>query len=61
GIGYKPLGSLDVALVYKYEKVENGSTSVSGANANGSYAIGGATGTGEGKFNEIGVYLRWAF
>lgn len=61
GIDYKPLKSLDVALVYKYEKVQNGSTSVSGGNANGSYTIGGATGAGQGKFDEVGVYLRWAF
>jgi hypothetical protein len=61
GVAYKPIPSVDVGLVYKYEKVTNGSTSVSGANANGSYTIGGATGTGDGKFNEIGVYLRWAF
>ncbi|MBV9345033.1 MAG: hypothetical protein JOZ03_08605 [Gammaproteobacteria bacterium] len=61
GIAYKPLSALDVALVYKYEKVENGSTSVSGGNANGSYTIGGATGAGQGKFDEIGVYLRWGF
>ena len=61
GIDYKPIPSVDVGLVYKYEKVENGSASISGADANGSYTIGGATGTGDGKFNEIGIYMRWAF
>jgi hypothetical protein len=61
GVAYKPIPSVDVGLVYKYEKVENGSASISGADANGSYLIGGATNTGEGKFNEVGVYMRWAF
>jgi hypothetical protein len=61
GVAYKPIPSVDVGLVYKYEKVSNGSTTVSGADANGNYIIGGATGAGDGKFNEIGVYLRWAF
>jgi hypothetical protein len=61
GVAYKPLKTLDFALVYKNEKVENGSTSISGADANGSYTIGGATGSRSGKFEEIGLYAQWGF
>jgi hypothetical protein len=61
GVAYKPLKTLDFALVYKNEKVENGSTSISGADANGSYTIGGASGNREGKFEEIGLYAQWGF
>jgi len=61
GVAYKPLKTLDFALVYKNEKVENGSTSISGADANGSYTIGGASGTRDGKFEEVGLYAQWGF
>jgi hypothetical protein len=61
GIAYKPIKQLDFALVYKKEKVDNGSASVSGGNANGSILIGGATGTTNGTYDEIGVFARWAF
>jgi hypothetical protein len=61
GIAYKPIKQLDFALVYKKEKVENGSASVSGGNANGSVLIGGATNSTEGTYDEVGVFARWAF
>jgi hypothetical protein len=61
GVAYKPLKTLDFALVYKHEKVENGSTSISGADANGSYTIGGANGSRDGKFDEVGLYVQWGF
>ena len=61
GVAYKPIKPLDFALVYKNEKVDNGSISVSGADANGSYIIGGANGTHDGKFDEIGLYVQWQF
>ena len=61
GIAYKPITALDFALIYKNEQVTNGSTSVSGANANSSYAIGGVNGTRDGKFDEFGLYAQWAF
>jgi hypothetical protein len=61
GIAYKPIPQLDFALVYKKEKVENGSNSVSAGNANGSVLIGGATAAGEGTYDEVGVFARWAF
>ena len=61
GVAYKPIKQLDFALVYKHEKVENGSASVSGADANGSYTIGGAKDTRNGKFDEIGLYAQWSF
>jgi hypothetical protein len=61
GVAYKPIKQLDFALVYKKEKVDNGSASISGGNANGSILIGGATGTTEGTYDEVGVFTRWAF
>ncbi len=61
GVGIKPTKQIDFALVYKNEKVENGSSSISGADAGGSYTIGGANGTRSGKFNEIGLYSQWQF
>src|SRR6266403_260289 len=61
GLAYKPIKALDFALVYKNEKVNNGSTSISGADANGSYAIGGANGTRNGTFDELGLYAQWVF
>ena len=61
GVAYKPIKQIDFAWVYKNEKVENGSTSVSGADANGSYTIGGANGKRDGKFDEIGFYAQWSF
>ncbi len=66
GVDLKPRKNIDLALVYKNEKVENGQISVSGADANGSYTIGG-TGTTtnglttEGKFDEIGLYAQYTF
>jgi hypothetical protein len=61
GVAYEPVRPLDVALVYKYEKVSNGSTSVSAGNANNSYKIGGANGMTSGTFNEFGVYVQYKF
>ena len=61
GIAYKPIPQLDVALVYKNEKVTNGSNSVSAGNANGSILIGGATAAGEGNYDEVGVFARWGW
>jgi hypothetical protein len=66
GVSVKPRKGVDLALVYKNEKVENGQLSVSGADANGSYTIGG-TGTTkdglttDGKFDEIGLYAQFTF
>ena len=61
GIAYKPLPQLDFALVYKNEKVNNGSTSVASGDANGSVLIGGATGTTNGTYEEVGIFARWGF
>jgi predicted porin len=52
GVAARPLKGVDVALVYKYEKVENGVINTS----NGK--IGGV---GDGKYNEIGVWAQVAF
>jgi predicted porin len=61
GAAYKPLKTIDLALVYKNEKVKNGINSISGADANGSYTIGGANGTRDGHFDEVGFYMQWSF
>jgi hypothetical protein len=61
GVAYKPLATVDVALVYKNEKVENGATSIGSGDANGSYTIGGTKAVNEGKFSEVGLYAQWSF
>jgi len=61
GVAYKPLKTIDLALVYKNEKVKNGTNSISGADANGSYTIGGANGLRDGHFDEVGFYTQWSF
>ncbi len=61
GVGYKPIKQLDFALVYKNEKVENGSTSISGGDANSSFTLGGANGTRNGTFDEVGLFAQWQF
>ncbi len=61
GVGYKPIKQADVALVYKYEKVDNGVNSISGADANGSYLIGGTNARTSGKFSEIGIYMAFKY
>ncbi|MDP8985959.1 MAG: OprO/OprP family phosphate-selective porin [Pseudomonadota bacterium] len=61
GVAYKPYKPLDLALVYKHEKVDRGLISISGADANGSYAIGGVNPATGGKFDEVGVYAQYNF
>lgn len=61
GIDYKALKSLDLALVYKNEQVDNGAATIGSADANGSYVIGGATSTTDGTFREIGIYAQYKF
>jgi len=60
GVAYKPLKTIDLALVYKNEKVKNGTNTISGADANGSYTIGGAS-AHDGHFDEVGFYAQWSF
>jgi hypothetical protein len=61
GVAYKPIKQIDLALVYKYEKVDHGVNSISGADANGSYTIGGTNATNSGKFSEVGIYMHYKF
>lgn len=61
GVAYKPIKAVDIALVYKNEKVEQGSASIGGGNVNGSYLIGGSNATNEGKFSEVALYAQWVF
>lgn len=52
GVNYQAYKNVDLALVYKHEKVDNGTVSTS----NGS--IGGTT---DGSYNEIGVWTQVKF
>ena len=61
GVGYKPTKGVDLAVVYKHEKVEDGAISVAGADANSSYTIGGTSATTGGRFEEIGLYAQYLF
>jgi hypothetical protein len=61
GIDYKALKSFDLALIYKNEQVNNGAATISSADANGSYTIGGASAATDGKFREIGFYAQYKF
>ncbi|HTW74946.1 MAG TPA: hypothetical protein VMD56_08535 [Steroidobacteraceae bacterium] len=66
GVSYEPIPNIDLALVYKHEKVTDGSLSVSSGDGNSTYIIGGtaAAGTGihtSGQFNEVGVYTQYTF
>jgi hypothetical protein len=61
GFGYRPLKQVGLALVYKYEKVDHGVMSISGADANGSYTIGGKNAASNGKFSEVGVYCTFKY
>jgi len=51
-VNYKPVPPIDLALVYKRDKVDNGTISTS----NGT--IGGAR---DGTYNEVGVFGQFAF
>lgn len=61
GVAYKAGKHIDLALVYKNEKVDHGTVSISSADANSSYAIGGINAATGGKFDEIGVYSQLSF
>ena len=61
GVGFKPAKGIDLALVYKNEKVDDGVVSVGGADANSSYTIGGTNATTGGKFEEFGLYAQYIF
>jgi hypothetical protein len=61
GVAFKPTKGVDLGVVYKHEKVEDGVVSISGADANTSYTIGGTSPTTDGKFSEIGLYAQYLF
>jgi hypothetical protein len=61
GIDYKALKSLDLALVYKNEQVDDGAATIGSADANSSYVIGGATSKTNGTFREVGIYAQYKF
>ena len=61
GVGFKPTKGVDLGVVYKHEKVEDGALSIGSADANSSYTIGGTSPTNGGKFEEIGLYAQYLF
>jgi hypothetical protein len=61
GVGFKPTKGIDLGVVYKHEKVDDGVVSIASADANSSYAIGGTSPTTGGKFDEIGLYAQYLF
>jgi hypothetical protein len=66
GVDFKPAKSIDLSLVYKHEKVTDGTVGISSGDGNTSYTIGGtgAAGTGSktgGQFNEVGLYTQYVF
>lgn len=65
-IVYRPTQGVDLALVYKYEIVADGTISISSGDGNASYTLGGTgvakTGIAtDGKFSEIGIYSQIRF
>ncbi|MGH8314638.1 MAG: porin [Steroidobacterales bacterium] len=52
GVAYKPRKNVDIAFVYKHDKVENGTIST------GNGTIGGVT---DGKYDEVGLWAQVAF
>jgi hypothetical protein len=61
GVGYTPTKGVDLGVVYKHEKVQDGVISVGSGDANGSYTIGGTSATTGGRFEEIGLYAQYVF
>ncbi len=57
GVSYVATKNVDIALVYKYEKVENGSISTS----NGTIGDQAAVNPGDGTYSEIGVWSQLKF
>ncbi len=55
GVSYKARKHVDLALVYKYDKVENGSISTSNGN------IGGINTSTNGQYREIGLWTQVKF
>jgi hypothetical protein len=54
GIAYKPIGPLDIALVYKHDSVDNGLLSTQ----NGSIGTLHANGIGNGTYDEVGIFTQ---
>jgi len=55
GVDYKPLAPLDIALVWKRDRANNGFLSTS----NGT--IGGLTNTTDGTYSEVGIFGQFVF
>ena len=61
GVGFKPAKGVDLGVVYKHEKVEDGAVSIGSGDANSSYTIGGSNPTTGGRFEEFGLYAQYQF
>ncbi len=57
GVSYKPIGPLDIALVYKHDSVVDGLLSTQ----NGSIGTLSPTLIGHGTYNEIGIFTQMKF
>ena len=55
GVNYKPIPPLDLAVVYKRDRANNGFLSTS----NGT--IGGVNAATDGTYNELGLFGQLAF
>jgi hypothetical protein len=57
GVAYKPIGPLDIALVYKHDSVLDGLLSTQ----NGTIGTLNSTNIGKGEYDEIGVFTQVKF
>jgi len=57
GIQWEPVKIVDLALVYKHEKVQNGTLGTQ----NGTIGGGSATVAGQGTYNEFGLFGQLRF
>ena len=60
GLQWEPVKIVDLALVYKHEKVKNGTLGTQNGTIGGANAAGAFTG-GQGSYNEIGLFGQLRF
>ena len=61
GVAFKPIPPIDLALVYKNERVTDGVVSISGGDAGSAYTIGGINAKTDGSYEEIGLYAQFRY
>ena len=57
GVAYKPIGPIDIALVYKHDSVLNGLLSTS----NGTIGTNNSNNIGNGDYDEVGIFTQLKF